>query len=126
MRITYISVCPECGSTLYSDPPQIPDIRCERNHSFASLDEVHARLAAKPESERPLWAPLGEEAEKEIGERLQRMRWKKGPGGDVFVVVRIPEVHAMAIEAEAQRVQKSPDQYFQEIVDLGLERRWFY
>jgi DNA-binding transcriptional MerR regulator len=126
MRITYLSPCPTCGSDLFSNPPEIPDVICNNGHRFANIGEVLQRLATKPEAERPLWMPFVDEQRAEVEQRLSRLRWRPGPGGDVFAVVRVPEIHARAIEAEAQRLLKTPDQYFQEMVVHGLEHRWFY
>jgi hypothetical protein len=50
---------------------------------------------------------------------------ERAPGGDLLLVVRIPEISAWGLIGDAEAAGKKPAEYFQNSVDYGLKADWF-
>lgn len=144
MRISYARLCPECGSKVYSDPPEVPGLRCEAGHEFADLNAMVSsydgglRPTAEdlaPLPERDSTGGLLRERKPKPEARITMAttvidpaakRWLQLDGGEVLVVLRLGEQHARSIEAEAERQRMTPEDYLQRHFDHGLDARWYY
>lgn len=48
------------------------------------------------------------------------------PGGSLVIEVTIPDQHASFLAGEAETRGKTVEEHFREMVEYGLESRWFY
>lgn len=65
-------------------------------------------------------------SEPQPGPKLVQKQARRLPGGSLVIEVTIPDQHASFLAGEAETRGKTVEEHFREMVEYGLESRWFY
>jgi hypothetical protein len=96
-------------------------------------EEAARKMQAQPATKAPKSAPaavgtLVEEPapESQSAAKFSQRPARKLPGGRLLIEVEISDQHASFLMGEAETRGKTVEEHFREIIEFGLESRWFF